>query len=112
MEKLTKEQAIKECQELWKEIEESGLSKRNFLDTGVAVKWMGKDYAFECPLCEYNHRRKKLSRDSKLYTCFPNNERCNYCPLVKQYDRTCIGLGFSNYDIPTPEWLNAIRGLK
>ena len=95
---ITKKVAISECKKLWKEIEEHGRSKYNFLlHTLDGEKWMDKDYRSSCPLCEYANQ---VSR--KKTTCYS-------CPLYKQYGKYCWDF---NYKDSTPEWLEAIRGLK
>ncbi len=93
---LTKKKAISECKELWKEIDESGLSKDAFLDTPAGKKWMDKEYESDCPLCEYAYDPIK---------------KCPQCPLVKQYGQICFGLGFYGAD-RNSSFFKAIRELK
>lgn len=94
--KLTEGKAIRECKELWAEIEKSGKSKKEFLDTLEGKKWEGKKYDSECPLCEYG--RNQLND-------------CPKCPLVIQFRKDCFGLGY-DIDGCSPEWFQAVRGLK
>ncbi len=96
-EKLTilKKDAIRECKQLWGEIEESGLSKSSFLEGSAGKKWVDKDYGCDCPLCEY-------ALDSP----------CPKCPLVKQYGEDCYALGFKDDGKIEPSFFDAIRGLK
>ena len=96
---ITKKGAISECKKLWKEIEEHGRGKYNFLfHTPDGEKWADKDYRSSCPLCEYAHQLAKSSEAS-----------CHNCPLWKQYGKYCWHF---NYKSGTPEWYEAVRGLK
>ncbi len=89
---ITKKKAISECKKLWKEIEESGLSKFAFMISAAGRKWLKKGYEDECPLCELNR-----------------GKGCSGCLLLLQYKHGCRELGYLG---PTREWFNAIRGLK
>ena len=94
---ITRRKAISECKRLWKEIEESGKTKYNFIYRSPAGdKWLAKHYQGGCPLCEYS------------------GINCKICPLKTQYGKCCDELGFENHGhIPsTPEWFEAVRGLK
>ena len=93
---MNKKQAIKECKELWKEIEKSGLGKYDFLETLAGRKWLDKYYDSDCPLCEYVGGEK---------------HDCEKCPLLIQYGRDCFDLDFEAKPIP-PSWFEAVRGLK
>ena len=93
MEKLTEKEAISECKKLWTEIEKSGLTKYEFLETPEGQVWIDKDYESHCPLCECS-------------------EDCYSCPLVVQYNKMCPELGFNEDIHSTPEWFKAIRELK
>lgn len=93
--KLTKRESIRVCKKLWKEIEESGLSKQEFLDTPAGEKWRDKEYQNNCPLCEYDGKNE-----------------CNKCPLHTQYGKGCHSLGFMETEPISPEWFEAVRGLK
>ena len=93
--KLTKREAIRECKRLWKEIEKSGLTKYGFLNSPDGKKWKDKDYQAYCPLCEYTGRWN-----------------CWRCPLMVQYGETCTHLGFNDSGLSTPDWFDAVRGLK
>ncbi len=92
---MNKRKAISECKKLWKEIDESGLSKDEFLDTPAGKKWRDKNYHSDCPLCEYAYEINI----------------CHRCPLVKQYGRGCFDLGFGLFG-RNPGFFDAIRGLK
>ena len=95
---ITKKVAISECKKLWKEIEESGLSKNGYLfHSKAGRKWLNKDYRASCPLCKY---AKQVSRKSPI---------CHSCPLWKQYGKCCWRF---DYNIGAPEWYTAVRGLK
>ncbi len=94
--KLTKQQAIKECKELWEEIAKSGLSKWDFIHSKVGKGWRDK-YESDCPLCEYTD-----------YTSFDN---CGRCPLPYTGYERCRRLGYEFNSIPSKKWLNVIRGL-
>jgi len=96
---MNKRQAIKECKELWREIEESGLSKTEFLRTPADEKWVNKDYWGDCPLCEYSQSKEGMAT-------------CNHCPLVTQYGKNCYKLGFNDDKLSLPSFFKAIRGLK
>lgn len=87
-------EAIKECKELWKEIEESGKTKYGFLNSPDGARWLAKHYWGSCPLCEYA------------------NPACSDCPLVIQYGKLCIELGFRDCGESSPEWFKAVRELK
>lgn len=105
--KLTKREAIRECKRLWKEIEESGLSKREFFTTREGSYWRTKGYRADCPLCEYTlqrglHRKEELGRT----LCE------SYCPLCKQYGDHCLDLGFKGHDKHEPRFIEAIMKLK
>lgn len=99
--KLTKREAIRECKKLWEEIEESELSKIDFLNSPDGEKWADKNYGNDCPLCEY--------------TGFLS---CQKCPLKTQYEKDCCDLGFRDLDanlkgeISLPSFFEAVRGLK
>ncbi len=94
MERLSKKQAIAECRQLWKEIEESGLGKSKFLyETDRGKAWLKKDYQGNCPLCEYTND-------------------CHTCPLMTKYGKECRELGFTVGSNSTePRFFEAIRGL-
>jgi len=94
---MTKREYIRECKRLHKEIERSGLSKFGFLETPAGKKWWDKDYEALCPLCEYT-----ASKESD----------CDDCPLVLQYGKDCLSLGYSGLKISAPEWFEAVRNLK
>ena len=95
--RLTKKKAIVECKALWKEIEKSGLSKNDFLDSPAGEKWESKDYEASCPLCEYVGAS---SCEEK-------------CPLYLQYGDMCINLGFTVISgITKSRFFEAVRGLK
>ncbi len=96
---LTKREAIRECKELWGEIEKSRLSKSGFLNSKDGEKWLKKGYVCNCPLCDVA------------------DANCDDCQLTIQYGTnsdflSCYDLGFDENEVPTPEWLNAIKGLK
>ncbi len=94
---MTKREAIRECKRLGREIEKSGLSKDEFLQSGVGRVWVNKGYDLNCPLCEYTLGRGECK------------ERC---PLYRQYGNGCYGMGFNDTDCSPPEWFEAIRNLK
>lgn len=94
---MDKRTAIRECKKLWKEIEESGLSKDDFFDDPINVAWEEKQWMNYCPLCE-------------LHQDFP--KRCPQCPLVKQIGMQCLTLGFYEDEICEPRWFEHIRKLK
>ena len=94
---MTKREAIKQCKLLWKEIEESGLSKNDFFDTPEGKKWAEKGYDCNCPLCEY---------------AFDFMDDCLKCPLVIQCGKKCYGLGFKEGVVSSPSFFKSIRGLK
>ena len=99
---LTKRKSISECKKLWKAIDKSGLLKYEYLHSEDGRKWYDKKYHASCPLCEYAHQ---VSNKFAM---------CGQCPLVTQYDKHCWELGFENTGEtpPTPEWFEAVRGLK
>lgn len=92
--RITQEQAITECKELWAKIEETGLSKRVVVET-----YFPKivEYVSCCPLCEY---------------CFQFCEGCSHCPLIKQFGKYCGVLGYRHYGCSTKSFFKAIRNLK
>ena len=89
---VTKREAIRECKRLWKEIEESGLSKYGFLHSPDGEKWLCKNYQDNCPLCEY-----------------ASGNACDKCTLQTKYGKSCYKLDFTSH---TPEWYEAVKGLK
>lgn len=99
--KLTRRQAIRECRELWEEIAESGKDKMEFLlATPAGKKWLDKNYALNCPLCE----AAKVDGITD----------CQNCALHRQYGYSCLKLGYLEY-MPgdeDSEWLTVIRGLE
>lgn len=97
MSKLTREEAISECKELWRQIKESGLSKSEFLDTPTGKIWKDKDYQNNCPLCQY---------------ALKDGGGCSYCPLIKQRKQGCSTLGFYETHVSEPKWFEAVEGLK
>lgn len=94
--KLTKKKAVSECKKLWKEIEESGLGKEDFLRTLQGEKWLNKEYDSNCPLCDYVDGQEEVS--------------CSCCPIYLQYDMSCSLLGYC-YSPPDKEWFDAVKGL-
>lgn len=69
-----------ETKQLWKEIDKSGLSKVNFLDTEKGKKWDVKNYRGDCPCCDYDYQ---YSRGA-----------CKHCPIYIKYGKTCSKLGY------------------
>ena len=103
---LSKEQAIKECKELWEEIAKSGLCKDDFFRSPLSVKWRGK-YLADCPLCQYAYEQLK-----EVFW------RCPSCPLVEKYggaadpvDDRCEELGYDRVNIDDNGFLEYIRNL-
>lgn len=94
---ITRKEAVRECKELWKEIEESGLTKYEFLNSFDGAKWKAKHYQSNCPLCEYAHYF---------------SSGCLQCPLITQYSKRCDELDFGNNMHSKPKWFGYIRGLK
>ncbi len=92
MNNITKREAVHECKKLWKAIEESGLTKYGFLNSPEGQVWRNKHYIGNCPLCE----------------CY----NCRSCPLIIQYGKECIYLGFDDHGPCDKEWFKAIRDLK
>ena len=84
---MNKREAIRACNELWKEIEKSGLSKKNFIRSPAGEKWEAKKYQYDCPLCEY----------------VKDKECEDKCPLILQYGKECYELGF-DLKPPDPEF--------
>lgn len=105
---MTKKEAVKECKKLWKEIEESGETKYGFLfDSPTGKKWIDKNYSGYCPLCEYAtalHKRRRAAE--------PELKVCDVCPLVTQYGKKCVYLGFTDSGMSLPEWFEVVRGLR
>ena len=93
--RLTKKKAIAACKKLWREIEESGLSKEEFIGSKVGIKWLGK-YDRNCPLCQYT---------------YDFGWNCRSCPLPGENLCRCYNLGFTDEEPPTPEWLAVIKAL-
>ena len=99
---MTKRQAIKECKELWGEIEKSGKTKYGFLDSPAGAKWLAKDYESNCSLCDYAKSE-----------CPEEEDSCSYCPLMTQYGEYCYALGFRDpIDYSLPSFFEVVRGLK
>ena len=92
---MTRKEAVRECKLLWEEIEESGLSKLNFLASPAGVKWFDKEYQDNCPLCNY----------------VADKIGCDMCPLVKQYGKRCGELGYGS-NPPDPEFFETVRNLE
>lgn len=100
MPNITKKEAIRECKELWAEIEESELDKFGFLNSQAGERWRDKGYVHDCPLCEL---------------AFAFRLDCPKCPLVKQYGKNCYKLGFRDRDEfndINPRFFKAVRELK
>lgn len=93
---MNKRKSISETKKLWDGIEKSELSKDGFLESPEGEKWLDKNYDHNCPLCEYAWQ-------------IPI---CMKCPLVVQYGKQCFDLGYEEDKISTPEWFEALRGLK
>ncbi|KKN78470.1 hypothetical protein LCGC14_0350020 [marine sediment metagenome] len=91
---MTKREAIRECKGLWKEIERSGKSKWEFLESPAGKKWKDKDYTSDCPLCEYS------------------DGDCDKCLLLIQYGEDCYDLGYEDDRLNSPSFFEAVRGLK
>ena len=108
---LTEQQAIRECKELWEEIEKSGLSKDKFFDTEQGKLWEKKKYNYNCPLCELTDTRGVLATLSGKIIEYSSGCKRD-CPLFLQYGKGCYDLGFHDTRKPTKKWLNAIKGLK
>lgn len=99
---LSKNQAIRECKELWSEIEKSHLSKFRFMkypNSPIAQKVA--DYEVFCPLCEYV--KQAFETD-----CSENQK----CPLQEQYGESCMGMGYTGDLTDLTEWYSAVKGLK
>lgn len=94
MSKITRNEAIRKCKELWAEIEASGLAKYDFLDTEMGAKWNNR-YKNDCPLCEIA-------------------DACIDCPLYQEYGKSCYKLGYkgTEHEKCTKEWFKKIRNLK
>lgn len=91
--RLTKREAVRECKRLWQEIEKSGETKYGFLNSPAGERWTNEHYWGNCPLCDYA-------------------PHCIRCLLVTQYNKRCGELGFNDHGYSTPEWFEAIKGLK
>lgn len=101
MKKMTKKQAIKDCKELWKAIEKSGLSKSDFLRSEEGEVYDDRNYFGGCPLCEYTRVRDPEN--------FPS---CSTCPLVTKYSKRCDQLGYTIIgSTASEEFFAAVRGL-
>ena len=85
---------------LWKEIEESGLGKYDYLHK----EGLHNKYLLNCPLCEY----------TKHKFCGVFVTDCDKCPLPKEkkMEYRCYELGFEDELPPAQAWLNVIKGLK
>lgn len=94
--------AIRECKELWGLIEESGLSKEDFLDTPQGMRWLREHANHRCPLCRYT--LAKMTELNGLPLCN------HYCPLRTQLGKDCITLRY-NDDRPT-EFIAAVKKLR
>ncbi len=99
---MNRRTAIRECKQLWGEIEKSGLGKLEFLDSPDGEKRRAKDYLNHCPLCELSW-----------------GYRCKSCPLVTQLgakrtkndDPPCYSLGFNDEE-PSPAFWANVKKLK
>ncbi len=98
---LSREQAIKECKELWEEIWASGMGKEKFFESKLGVKWVYKNYYQECPLCDYTVDRPTIE----------GAHQCLLCPLMQTYGATCDNLGYE-YETTLSKWMEKVRGLK
>lgn len=114
---LSRNEAIKECKELWRLIKKSRKSKWSFLHiTEDGKTWAGKDYASDCPLCEWvvsggKSGRHKNRRDTCWHYLLCSNCKRD-CPLWTQYGKTCFQIGFME-DVKCPNrWFIAIENLK
>jgi hypothetical protein len=94
-EKLTREEAVRQCKELWTMINESGCNKRNFFETDKRAKKF-KKYSAHCPLCQY-------VKDI--------HGKCYDCPIKEQYGVLCWRVGYSSR-FTRYEWTEAIMNLK
>jgi len=91
--KLTREQAVRECQRLWELIKKYQTTKQDFIYHNSLGKRF-RQYRCNCPLCEY---KSGIGLS------------CKVCPLYEQYDEYCIGLGFIKED---SDWFEVVRNLK
>ena len=95
---MNRRTAIGECKKLWGEIEDSGLSKDDFLLTPSGSTWRNK-YEAACPLCDY-------------VTSKGNGGVCEqFCPLYLQLGDDCADLGFEA-ERPCPSFWEAVKKLK
>jgi len=108
--KLTRRQAIRECKKLWREIKASGRIKDVFLfHTPQGRHWLEKGYGSYCPMIQYHF--------SVSVKTSPHTDVCGRCPLPQMQHGIsnilrCVLLGYQPDNIPSPEWLAVVEGLK
>jgi hypothetical protein len=98
--RITKEQAIKECKELWGLIVNGKYSsKQNFLDSTEGIAWISSHPHFvaNCSLCDYVSQWKRLGDEEEA----DQNKCLEHCPLcTKLGDKKCYNLGYGLYANP------------
>ena len=92
---ITKKEAIAKCKEMWKLIQDSNMTKYEFLRHHP--EWRNL-YRYGCSLCEYQNN-------------FPKDDDCEHCPLMTKYHKSCVELGYKGSFRSTPKWMKAVLGL-
>lgn len=109
---LTKEQAIKECKELWEDIKETNDTKEEYLNYHIYLKvWR---YECHCPLCQWTKEGMEDIEPQIVDIQLNCHHWQRICPLISQYGKSCYQLGFDeDLDLEySDEWFDAIENLK
>jgi hypothetical protein len=104
----TRKQAIIYCKEMWEQMEDGQITKKDWL---AMYAPLGTNFFHNCPLCEWVSGGKPgigQKKDRSLWCS--KNERI--CPLIKQYHKSCDQLGFMESQRCSDEWYKAVRDLK
>jgi hypothetical protein len=93
--KMTQNEAIDACKEMWAAIKYSQMSKKEFLRSSHGNKYREADWEYDCPLCDWVSKgnRYKVSHKRSSLWC-EEYDRSRRCPLVRQFHKTCVELGF------------------
>lgn len=120
---ITKNEAIRECKEIWGKIKAAGGNKLVFFAKNKEYKCKYKN---DCPLCHYaagiwDNDYNRITRAIFKVTILVQQSLsglgyiepyCGCCPLLEQYKKCCIELGFHCAGAETNKWYDIVEGLK
>lgn len=117
---LTEQEAIDECKDLWQRVLDNKESKWRFLQSELSTD---KDlhWSQNCPLCHWVRQGVILGTEPDQYNiktkdivpCLHCVECERICPLIRQYKKGCMELGYSEHKTfrKNSKWINAVMNL-